>query len=290
MIILIIALLDLDDLLAFIMVNRTLYTIGIKYFQAVLCEYGVPSAGHRLVCLGDHCSDDDLPPGFLPEDLAKASAWRESGDLQDCTFHQYALKEFRDAGVFSYRSMTWFQGWCEDFPSGESSWPPSRNEHRALNDILERRYPSDLDWVLCNLTKRVYVTTDAISEFTGERPYGPFFYQRIGFGEVLLCQICWSSDPESHLAYDGPIHRGKWAANRFLITTMDQLEVLEPVTGGEDGEWEDVSDVVVGEMATIFRSDFGDFWKECFARPKKPFGRNREVYDPYDFEYAGHIL
>lgn len=282
----------LDDLLAFVMANKTLYTIGFKHFQDALCRYTVPSAGHRLICLGDNTDDDDLPPGILPKDLEKAAAWRESSNFPDSTFGTYAIETFRRASVFLYDDLSWLRLWGKRFPDGRRSWSSSYlYEAEALSELLERHYPSDLDWVLCNLTKRVYVTTDAISEFTRERPRGPFFYARIGFGEVLLCQICWSSSEETHLVYDGPIHRGKWVTDRFTITTMDRMSELEPVEGGGDGEWEDVSNEVVGEMAAIFRADFGKHYKQYFARPRDPWPCEDEapVYDPYDFITAGRL-
>ncbi len=77
-------------------------------------------------------------------------------------------------------------------------------------------------------------------------------------GKVLLSQICWSSDDSMSLSYDGPVHRGKWAGDRFEYTTLERLRDLKPVEGGEKGEWEDVSDEVIGEVAAIFRAEFGD--------------------------------
>ncbi len=108
-----------------------------------------------------------------------------------------------------------------------------------------------MKWIVCNLTKRVYFTADAVSKYTGEKPDGPFFHDVIGMGEILLCQICWSSVPEIGMLYDGSHHRGKWAADRFEVTTMDRLSNLKAVEGGEMGEWEDVSDMVIRHMANV---------------------------------------
>ncbi len=258
-----------SDLLSFVMANRTLYTVGFQHFQDALCQYEVPSAGHRLICLGEGSLNEDLPNSVLPEDLEKASAaWEldrkdkvQRDEDDEFHFYSHARSKFPKPTIVGNRE--WRKKW-EDRSEKEKSrrprWssPTYKFEGKALDDLLQRRYPSDLKWILCNLTKRVYFTADAVSEFSGESPHGPFFYDMIGMGEVLLCQICWSSSSDTNMPYDGPLHRGKWAADRFEITTMDRLPDLKPIKGGEQGEWKDVSDMVVGDMAAVYRAEFGD--------------------------------
>jgi hypothetical protein len=68
----------------------------------------------------------------------------------------------------------------------------------------------------------------------------------LGFGEVVLSRICWSSDPTIiNMPYNGKIHRGVWAGHCFGITTRARHEqdVKE--------EWKDVSEEVAKEIASI---------------------------------------
>lgn len=253
-----------SDLLSLVMTSRTLYTIGFKHFQEALCQYEVPSAGHRIICLGEATENDDLPPGILPEDLEKASAaWELDRKLKDKTrrdedddfyFPSYARDKYPTPMIFGSRK--WTEQWENRSEESYHRWssPTYWFEKRALRDLLERRYPSNLTWIVCNLTKRVYFTANAVSEFPGEMPNG----DAIGMGDVLLCQICWATSSDTNTPYRGPLHRGKWAADRFEITTMDRLPDLKPVAGGEQGEWKDVSDVVIEDMAAVYRAEFGD--------------------------------
>ncbi|KAG8988825.1 hypothetical protein FRB94_000382 [Tulasnella sp. JGI-2019a] len=87
--------------------------------------------------------------------------------------------------------------------------------------------------VLCNLSKREYVRQQAVEA-----------HGCAGFGAFLLSRICWSSDSSVSMAYEGDIHRGIWAGDRFEITTIDALR------GGETN-WKDISDEMGKEMAAI---------------------------------------
>ena len=67
------------DLVAFVLVNKALLSIGFNVVQDILVN--APSCvGNRLVCLGDYAEDNDLPEGFTPKDLSDAAAWREEGE------------------------------------------------------------------------------------------------------------------------------------------------------------------------------------------------------------------
>ncbi|KAJ3480394.1 hypothetical protein NLI96_g8394 [Meripilus lineatus] len=236
------------DLVAFTLVNKALLSIGFNMVQDILVN--VPSyVGNRLVCLGDYAEDNDLPEGFTPEDLSKAAAWHEG---EEGNFYSYASEAFRGAfrgsDCMPYLRKKWrLLYFCCSHPC----------EQRALEDLVQLQYPEESECILCNLTKREYVTAKAVEKETGGKMmwYERGYESGIGFEEILLCNICWSSDPSCNLAYEGPIHRGRWAADRFEITTLDNLEKLEPVKGGLDKEWVDVSDEILTEVVKIFDKD-----------------------------------
>ena len=121
-------------------------------------------------------------------------------------------------------------------------------------------YPEDVPWILRNLTTREYVRSDAIA-LKPEYIHGPEI-KFLGFGEVVLSRICWSSDSSISMAYNGNIHRGVWAGHCFDITTRARHEqdVKE--------EWKDVSEEISSEIASIWESEYGRDWRRIVTGEK----------------------
>lgn len=117
-------------------------------------------------------------------------------------------------------------------------------------------FPTDEPWILRNLTKKQFVRAEAIA-LKPEFIHGPDI-DVIGFGEVLLMRICWSSAPAVGIEDPTNICRGVWAGHRFDIRT---LASHRRETGDED-DWVDVSDEVAAEIATIWQSNFGADWAD----------------------------
>ena len=83
------------------------------------------------------------------------------------------------------------------------------DRHQILKSVhpeLLEFYPSDQLWILRNLTTREYVRAVAIA-LTSEHIHGPEI-DLVGFGEVILSRVCWSTSPPVARTYDGNIHRG----------------------------------------------------------------------------------
>ncbi|KAJ7325769.1 hypothetical protein DFH08DRAFT_711088, partial [Mycena albidolilacea] len=74
----------------------------------------------------------------------------------------------------------------------------------------------------------------------------------VGFGQIVLSRICFSTDSTVAMAYEGDIHRGVWVGDRFDIVGSEWLEGLEGAVG-----WTDVSDEVLAEVEAIWRSEYG---------------------------------
>ncbi|KAF2174703.1 hypothetical protein K469DRAFT_743583 [Zopfia rhizophila CBS 207.26] len=110
-------------------------------------------------------------------------------------------------------------------------------------------YPSDQPCILRNLTTKDFVRSEPIA-LRPEYIHGPNI-DFLGFGEVVLSRICWSTGSSISMEYDGNIHRGVWAGHCFDITT------LAGHTENMEDEWKDVSEEIVQEIATIWESECG---------------------------------
>jgi hypothetical protein len=77
--------------------------------------------------------------------------------------------------------------------------------------------------------------------------------KRVGFGEIVLSRISFSSDSSVSMRYAGDIHRGVWAGDRFDIVGSEWLEGLDVDTAAA---WVDVSDEVLKEVEGIWRSEY----------------------------------
>ena len=100
-----------------------------------------------------------------------------------------------------------------------------------------------------NLSTMEYVTSKVASRI--RRSMDPT--DRCCFGQLTLSRICWSSDSSTAIYFDGPLHQGVWAGDRFRILTTD---VFKARTFGEEG-WKDVSVEAAKWLKDILRSDSG---------------------------------
>ena len=263
------------------MCNKSLFAIGFNSVRALFCNVTTCSARDRIICLGDLCQDIGLPDSILPEDLANVS--RSLGNIyigsptiqqyndylaqntnDESTYASFAEGTFQRLGAFLHLDIYF---WLNTL--GPNNYQYSLEWRDALEDVINLEYPSELDWILCNLTKRVYVTARAITERTGIQPRGPFFNAPINLTEILMFKICCSTDPSCSMTYPSPLHQGPWAADRFEITTMDWLDQLEVVKGRVEKDWEDVSEEAVKEIVEIVKSEYPSRWEQMITNPIK---------------------
>lgn len=148
----------------------------------------------------------------------------------------------------------------------------SEDLNTALINVLTMNYPPELEWILCNITKRVCVTAKGITERTGVSPrWGPFFKAPVNFALILMLKITWSTDDNLSMNYQGGIHQGPWACDRFEITTMDRLDQVKPVHDGVKTDWKDVSKEVMEEIVEIAKAEIGvEYERIVFSRFKRP--------------------
>ena len=119
--------------------------------------------------------------------------------------------------------------------------------------------PADQSWILRNLTTKGFLRAEAIA-VRPEYIRGPEI-RGIGFGEVVLSRVCWSSMDDTSLSYQGNIQHGVCAEHQFDITTVGRQEQQQWQQPHSDSTpWKDVSTEVAAEVARIWESKYGNGW------------------------------
>lgn len=109
------------------------------------------------------------------------------------------------------------------------------------------------------MTTNEIVRADAIA-LKPELIHGPNI-DHLGFGEVVLSRICWSTSNSVSMADTTNISRGVWAGHRFDITTIKRHE-----SEAKGIEWRDVSDEVAREITEIWEANYGTDWREAIQQ------------------------
>jgi hypothetical protein len=108
------------------------------------------------------------------------------------------------------------------------------------------------------LTTKQFVRSEAIA-LKREFIHGPKI-NVLGFGEVVMSRICWSTSKSVAMEDTTNISRGVWAGHCFDITTLARHK---DETNGAG--WSDVSDEVAREIAGIWESEYGANWRETLC-------------------------
>lgn len=119
----------------------------------------------------------------------------------------------------------------------------------------ETYFPQDQQWILRNLTTKQFVRLEAIA-LKPECIHGPDI-SVLGFGEVVMSRICWSTSSFTSMSDTVDISRGTWTGHRLDITTLVRHRDKTKEVG-----WSDVSDEVPREIAVIWKSEYGADWRE----------------------------
>lgn len=258
---------SLDDLIAFCIAHDILGAVGedtlVKRIDHALSEWNW--AGDRVLCLGDSCQDDDLPPsvqvdvGRITTTLTRNTRADSAG--ADHSFIHFVHDHFTppdlghlgagpDHGVAGPLGSLWLNGRVRAW-SGAATMP-ARDQvklDRILGMLAEAvRFPDveGDDIVLCNLSKAEYVRGSAVKKLRDivdsddYNPYTVFF----DLGIIALAYTAWSSDPTcsyNHLDYQSQLNltRGKWAGDRFEVVQFDDMsrELVWKDTTEEAIEW-----------------------------------------------------
>ncbi|KAI0338654.1 hypothetical protein BDW22DRAFT_1432448 [Trametopsis cervina] len=143
-------------------------------------------------------------------------------------------------------------------------WPfsLSPDEVRAARKLKYPLYESPQPWVLCNITKGVYVRVDALAKLEElECGATPFLKGGVRLDQVLLSQISWNLNGSLDMLYEyeqeggSELHRGPWAGDQFVVTTIERMK--------KNMEWRDTSTEVVDLLEKICLAEYGDDWRNA---------------------------
>lgn len=238
--------------------NSFLRDVGQQHINNTMRAHHAPWYLDRIICVGDYHDGDDMP--FAPQLIGFQEEQVLCGDHPVKTGSKlYNL----DETYYNYSYMR--QRWRDVYP-------PHGYEFRGLSAI-ERKMMKSMatpdfswngwpwtEWILCSWTAAEYVRASAVADLTGSSCDGPWTKSQLGLGHVLITQISWSSDCSASLAYQGPIHRGRWAGHRIAITTLDEL-TSHPAFNVKK-QWNDVTDRVLKEVVDIWRPEFPEMLAE----------------------------
>ncbi|KAJ7152106.1 hypothetical protein C8R46DRAFT_1357695 [Mycena filopes] len=238
-------------------------------------------AGDRIICVGAYLNVDEIPESlWTPEERREFLNARRSPWLQEIEDAEAPAPE-GSAGktLFAYPftcpswgfdlEWIWFTtgiiGRTEESPYSSSRRGCHKSEFDpVLIGELYRigKFPS-ARWhkrlpappnpnakpkVLRNLSRQQYVRESALLALK-EKYAGVGIMEALGFGEVLLTRICLSSVPAAGIRYQGELHRGAWAGDRFDVVSEDEL--MDP-----DVAWCDVSKEVLKEVEEIWKAQY----------------------------------
>jgi hypothetical protein len=238
-------------------------------------------AGDNIVCVGEDVKPNDYPPLLFSAEeryalrqkridvWADDDAFEHEGSNQPITLYHFALQCVSDRVKLSdlWAESSRIYSYCSGRSKHED---PAFQATRSQIVVTESDYfPRDQPWILRNLTTRQLVRSEAIA-LKPRYILGPDI-RVLGFGEVVISRICWSTSSSTGMNNATDISRGVWAGHRFDITTLARHE------GETDGAgWSDVSDEVAKEIADIWKSEYGadlreELWYWYQRRPNRSY-------------------
>lgn len=193
-------------------------------------------AGDRIICVGDYIQAGDEPKGVLTEE--------ELEELEDSPRTTLFSKTYTSNAVFDFDKWFRYPIIIEKHLTSEdrSIFNSLTSDSYAYQTASRLEQPVALR-CLRNLSRHEYVRGQAVDEFNKKTSSND-----VNLGTVMVLHICWSSDSSTSMCYDGDIHRGKWAGERFDITTVDSVK--------DANVWKDVSVEVMETVEAIWRSEF----------------------------------
>ncbi|KLJ12144.1 hypothetical protein EMPG_09572 [Blastomyces silverae] len=226
-----------------------------RHFAGYLGPWG----GTPVISVGDESDvDGKYPDGLLfPEDLEELAEGLEVEELEDGVPERYAKKPVNlyDLAVARYESIIEVTfGFPHDLLGLALD---IGHKHPRPADLLRMArpnrssfYPCSEEWVLRNLTTHEFVRPSAIA-LDEKYIHGPFI-EGLGYGEVILSKICWSTHDFTSVAGES-LNQGAWAGHALDIVPATYLDDKNP--------WKDISDDVAREIADIWRSEYGENWR-----------------------------
>lgn len=244
---------NVEDVLRLSLTNRYFWAVGILHIEDHIINSLAPWAGEQIICVSDQCKPCDFPPGLVgPTEQAELRNLYEWNGLDTFPIQQPYKKQ--GGSPLSQNLIKCFR----EYEAKHRLSELDRTEIlMGLRPEILEFYPRDRQWILRNLSTKEYVRGDVIAlreEFT----HGPQI-DVLGFAEVLISRISWSSELV-RIGANENLARGKWAGHRFDITPMSLHEQSTP-----NECWKDVSGEVFREMDVILGGEIGDDWRDRLA-------------------------
>ncbi|KAL2182996.1 hypothetical protein L209DRAFT_758376 [Thermothelomyces heterothallicus CBS 203.75] len=263
---------SIEDVICLGLASRYFWAIGRDYVHDYYTSFLGRWAGQNIVCVGEDVKPGDFPPGlFSAEEVAELC--QRTTDIpydhdypDDVAFPAvpFTLYHFtfpsisnmeRECDLETKSQLIYFQ--CLD-RGRRSDQPDDPALALAYSDICVTEstyFPETQPWILRNLTTKEFVRSEAIA-LKPEFIHGPSI-DVLGFGEVVMSRICWSTSSYVSMDDTSNISRGVWAGHCFDITTLARH--LDETRGAE---WKDVSEEVASEIAGIWEAEYGPDWRE----------------------------
>lgn len=244
----------LSDAVRLCLADGRLLDIGYHEVQKLKRLVYADCVGDRVACIGGYATIEDFPENMkalVKEHVAQAGDLLREDESKDDEdefrpddFCWVAERVYIDVERGSHVRCDIYTDTMISRRMLEGEW----DAYRRLHDPL---YDSSQPWVLCNISKGLYVRVDAATGLGGEDSTGTPF--RVGLDQVLLSQVCWSLDDSlamrSEYEDEGgdifELHRGPWAGDRFEVTTMDRMK--------KNIDWKDDSVRVLGLVVQIYK-------------------------------------
>lgn len=244
---------EIEDVLSLSLVNRYFWAVGLTHIEDRIVSSLAPWAGERIICVSDDSDPSDFPPGLLSADEQADLAQLIRVHHIDTFAIDNTWKKIGSRSL-SQRVEDRFKKWEAEHPMSEAD----RTEVlMGLKPEMLEFYPRDQPWILRNLTTKEYVRSEVIA-LKESFIHGPQI-DVLGFSEVLISRISWSSRPID-VGHGVNLSHGKWAGHRFDIVP---LTCVQKSTGQG---WTDVSNEILREVDLIFTSQKGDDWRDNLSR------------------------
>ncbi|KAK0703140.1 hypothetical protein B0T26DRAFT_863977 [Lasiosphaeria miniovina] len=272
----------IDDVICLGLANRYFWSMGRERMHDYYMSFLGELANENIVCVGEDVKPGDYPPGLFSAQELDVLGQREGGipDDWDSDWDDEAyLKVPFTLYHFTFLSIsTMVEDVCLFNKSlallGHFSLLGISKDPAFNCTCLEMRveeatyFPQDQQWILRNLTTKQLVRSEAIV-LKPEFIHGPNI-SVLGFGEVVMSRIRWSTSSYTNMSATVDVSRGVWAGHRFDITTLARHQDEINEVG-----WSDVSDEVAREIAVIWESEYGADWRETVCEDwYTKFGRS----------------
>ncbi|RYO91985.1 hypothetical protein DL766_007173 [Monosporascus sp. MC13-8B] len=225
-------------------------------------------AHKNIVCVGEDVQPDDYPSGlFSAEELdilrEKTSDIPYDFDYPDeiaypnvpFTLYHFTfpiVSDMEEDICLSNKSSSLVGRFSMMGISKDVAFASTRSEMLVKEETY---FPKEQPWILRNLTTKQFVRSEAIA-LKPEFIRGPNI-NVLGFGEIVMSRICWSTSSFVNMSDTTNISKGVWAGHCFDITTLARYRDETKGVG-----WSDVSNEVAKEIADIWESEYGPNWRE----------------------------